>query len=81
MYVNGEEGGIIIDFITQKITISTGLDLTGDHPVNKEITLKPLRADEPLKREIMNFLYDKEPLVNLDDGIKALEIALKVVNQ
>ena len=38
------------------------------------------REDEPLKREIINFLYDKEMLVNLEDGIRALDIALKMVN-
>ncbi|MBD3256363.1 MAG: hypothetical protein GF383_14795 [Candidatus Lokiarchaeota archaeon] len=80
MYVNGEEGGIMIDFISQKITIRTGLDLQGDHPTTKEITYSPLRSDEPLKREIQNFLYDKQPLVTLQDGIRALEIALKIVN-
>ncbi|MEJ2296443.1 MAG: hypothetical protein P8Y23_16960 [Candidatus Lokiarchaeota archaeon] len=33
-----------------------------------------------LKREIVNFLYDKKLNVDLDDGIRALEIALKIVN-
>jgi UDP-N-acetylglucosamine 3-dehydrogenase len=80
MYVNGEQGGIIVDFISQKIDINTGIDLQGDWPIQKEISYTPLRADEPLRREIMNFLYDKKPLVTLDDGIRALEIALKIVN-
>ena len=80
MYVNGENGGIIVDFISQKIDINTGIDLQGEWPIHKEVTYSPLRADEPLKREIMNFLYDKKPLVTLDDGIRALEIALKIVN-
>ncbi|TFF90744.1 MAG: Gfo/Idh/MocA family oxidoreductase [Promethearchaeota archaeon] len=80
MYVNGENGGIIVDFISQKININTGIDLQGDWPVHKEISYTPLRADEPLRREINNFLYDKEPLVTLDDGIRALEIALRLVN-
>ena len=80
MYVNGEHGGIMIDFISQQITITTGLDLQGDKPITKDTTYDPLVKDEPLKREINNFLYDKEPLVSLDDGINALEIALKIVN-
>ncbi|MFX1394642.1 MAG: Gfo/Idh/MocA family protein [Promethearchaeota archaeon] len=80
MYVNGENGGIILDFISQKIDVSTGIDLQGEWPIHKEVTYSPLRADEPLKREIMNFLYDKKPLVTLDDGIRALKIALKIVN-
>ncbi|MFX1399464.1 MAG: Gfo/Idh/MocA family protein [Promethearchaeota archaeon] len=80
MYVNGENGGIIVDFISQKIDINTGIDLQGEWPIHKEVTYSPLRADEPLKREIMNFLYDKKPLVTLDDGMRALKIALKIVN-
>lgn len=80
MYVNGEQGGIMIDFISQKINIRTGIDLQGDKPQTKEIIYNPLRSDEPLKREISNFLYDKKPLVSLEEGIKALEIALKIVN-
>jgi len=80
MYVNGENGGIIVDFISQEISINTGIDLDGEFPMTKRISYTPLRADEPLRREINNFLYDKEPLVTLDDGIRALEIALKIVN-
>ncbi|TFG21553.1 MAG: Gfo/Idh/MocA family oxidoreductase [Promethearchaeota archaeon] len=80
MYLSGVSGGIIVDFMNQKIKINTGIDLQGDWPVNKEISYTPLRADEPLRREINNFLYDKEPLVTLEDGIRALEIALKIVN-
>jgi len=80
MYVNGEQGGIMIDFISQEIQIRTGIDLQGEWPTTKEIAFTPLRADEPLKREINNFLYDKIPLVDLEDGIRALEIALKIVN-
>jgi len=80
IYVNGEFGGISADFITQQVNIRTGIELQGDHPITKETMFTPLRSDEPLKREINNFLYDKEQLVTLDDGIRALEIALKIVN-
>jgi len=80
MYVNGEFGGISIDFITQQINIVTGIDLQGEWPVTKDTSFTPLKGDEPLKREINNFLYDKELEVTLDDGIRALEIALKIVN-
>ncbi len=80
MYVNGEFGGIIVDFITQEINIRKGIDLQGDWPVTQDIKYSPLREDEPLRREIVNFLYDKELLVDLDDGIRALGIALKIVN-
>jgi predicted dehydrogenase len=80
MYVNGEDGGISIDFISQTINIRKGIDLQGEWPVTKDIIYDPLRQDEPLKKEIQNFLYDKELKVTLDDGIRALEIALKIVN-
>jgi len=80
MYINGEDGGISIDFISQTINIRKGINLQGDWPITKDITYNPLRQDEPLKREIQNFLYDKELQVTLDDGIRALEIALKIVN-
>lgn len=80
MYVNGEFGGISIDFITQQINIRTGIDLQGEWPVTKDISFAPLKGEEPLKREINNFLYDKVVEVTLDDGIRALEIALKIVN-
>jgi len=80
MHVNGERGGINIDFITQRIEISTGINLQGEWPVHQELSYTPLREDEPLKREINNFLYDKKPFVTLEDGIRALEIALKIIN-
>jgi predicted dehydrogenase len=80
MYVNGENGGLSIDFISQTINIRKGIDLQGEWPITKDIIYNPLRQDEPLKREIINFLYDKELYVNLDDGIRALDIALKIVN-
>jgi len=80
MYVNGEFGGIIVDFITQEINIRKGINLQGDWPVTQDIKYSPLREDEPLRREIANFLYDKEMLVDLDDGIRALDIALKIIN-
>jgi predicted dehydrogenase len=80
MYVNGEHGGISIDFITQEISIRTGIDLQGDWPITKDVNYTPLRGDEPLKREIVNFLYEKSPKVTLEDGIRALDIALRIVN-
>lgn len=78
MYVNGEKGGIVVDFLSQKITIREGIDLKGEHPLTKSAEFEPLRADEPLKKEIYNFLYEK-PLVTLEEGIKILELALKIV--
>ncbi len=51
-----------------------------EHPITKDTSFTPLRSDEPLKREINNFLYDKEQYVTLDDGIRALDIALKILS-
>ncbi len=54
--------------------------MQGERPITKDTSFTPLRSDEPLKREINNFLYEKEQYVTLDDGIRALDIALKIVN-
>lgn len=78
IYVNGELGGISADFISQNITITSGIDLQGEWPVTKDISFTPLRSDEPLKREIYNFLYENKLKVNIDDGIRVLDIALKI---
>ena len=77
MQVNGELGGIVIDFLSQNISIRKGLELQGDHPLTKVVEYEPLRMEEPLKREIYNFLYE-EPKVTLDEGIRILELALKI---
>ncbi|MHA1781912.1 MAG: Gfo/Idh/MocA family protein, partial [Promethearchaeota archaeon] len=37
MYVNGESGGIIVDFLTQKMIIRKGIDLQGEHPLTESI--------------------------------------------
>ncbi|TFG21128.1 MAG: Gfo/Idh/MocA family oxidoreductase [Promethearchaeota archaeon] len=80
MYVNGENGGISIDFISQEINIRTGIDLQGEWPITKDVNYLPLRGDEPLKREILNFLYEEDLKVTLEDGVRALDIALKIIN-
>ncbi len=80
MHVNGEFGGIIVDFLTQKMVIRKGIDLLGDRPLSKAVEYEPLTIEEPLRREIYNFLYEKEAKVTLEEGIKILELALKIVN-
>ncbi len=80
MFVCGSDGSIELDFITQDLHILHGSDLTGDSPRTIDTCIQPLRQEEPLRKEILNFLYDKIPRVTLDDGLKAIEVVLKVLN-
>jgi len=80
MFVCGSEGSIDVDFITQDVHILRGSDLAGDSPRTIDTCIQPLRQEEPLRKEILNFLYDKTPRVTLEDGIKAMEVVLKVLN-
>ncbi len=83
MYVHGAEGSIEIDFISQQFNLRKGLDLTGNKPATKDETYSPLRLEEPLKKELKSFLYDNDEQVkvNLEDGIRALKIALEVIKK
>ncbi len=79
MDVNGELGGIVVDFLSQKISIRTGVDLQGENPLTKVLEYDPLSNEEPLRREIYNFLYET-PKVTLEEGIQVLELALNISN-
>ena len=80
MFVCGSEGSIELDFITQDFHLLRGTDLTGESPRTIDTCIQPLRQEEPLRKEILNFLYEKIPRVTLEDGIKTLEVVLKVLN-
>ncbi len=80
MFVCGSEGSIELDFISQDLHILHGQDLTGDSPRTIDTCITHLRQEEPLRKEILNFLYDKVPRVTLEDGLKAIEVVLKVLN-
>ncbi|OLS14103.1 MAG: oxidoreductase [Promethearchaeota archaeon CR_4] len=80
MFVCGSEGSIEVDFITQEVHILHGSDLTGDNPRTIDTCVQPLRQEEPLRKEILNFLNDKVPRVTLEDGIKTMEVVLKILN-
>ncbi len=80
MFVCGSDGSIDLDFITQDLHILHGSDLTGDSPRTIDTCIQPLRQEEPLRKEILNFLYEKVPRVTLEDGLKAIEVVLKVLN-
>ncbi|MHA1730580.1 MAG: Gfo/Idh/MocA family protein [Promethearchaeota archaeon] len=81
MLVAGSEGSIEIDFVTKALRVIKGRDLESDHPATIETTHTPLRPEEPLAREITNFLYDDEPKVTLEQGIAALRVALQVLGK
>ena len=83
MYVHGANGTIEINFISQTFNFRRGLNLLGDNPATKDETYSPLKLEEPLKREILNFLYDKDKdiKVTLDDGIRTLKTALEVIEK
>lgn len=83
MYVHGANGSIEINFISQTFNLRKGLNLLEDKPTTKDETYTPLKLEEPLKREILSFLYDKDEQikVSLDDGIRALKIALEVIEK
>lgn len=80
MFVCGSEGSIEVDFITQDVHLLHGVDLTGENPRTIDTWVQPLRTQEPLHKEILNFLYDKTPRVTLEDGIKTLEVVLQVLS-
>lgn len=79
MFVSGEDGTIEIDFITGELRLLTGKDLTGDKPVIIETKYKQLRAKEPLREELMDFLYSDKPKITLKDGLRTLRVVLKVL--
>lgn len=83
MNVHGEKGTIEIDFISQTFNLRKGLDLLGEKPATEDVIYTPLKLEEPLKRELKSFLYDsdKDIKVNLDDGIRALKIALESIKK
>lgn len=72
--VTGTEGIAYIDYIDQHITI-----------FNSKWKKEPkIEKAEPLRKELEHFIYciknDKEPLVNGDDALKTLEVAIKATH-
>jgi UDP-N-acetylglucosamine 3-dehydrogenase len=79
MFVSGEDGTIEIDFISRELKLLTGNDLTGDKPEIIETKYKQLRSKEPLREELMDFLYSDKPKITLKDGLSTLDLVLKVL--
>ncbi|MHA1872349.1 MAG: Gfo/Idh/MocA family protein, partial [Promethearchaeota archaeon] len=80
MFISGELGTIEVDFIGQYLKILEGKDLTGKKPTIWETKINYLAPKEPLKEELMDFLYSKKSKVTLEEhGLKALRTALDVL--
>lgn len=73
MRIYGSTGVIEIDFITQEISIQTQ---DGENSIEKRI--QPYKQEEPLKRELVNFLYEERAPMNFREGIDILKSALKI---
>lgn len=80
MFVLGEHGTIEADFISRDVKILKGQDLTGAKPEIWEKKVIPLRSKEPLKEELLNFLYADKPKVTLKEhGLKTLKVVLDIL--
>lgn len=82
MFVSGEDGTIEVDFIDQYLKLLEGKDLTGKQPEIWEKKINYLIRKEPLRRELMDFLYADNPKVTLaDHGLKTLRVVLDVLKE
>jgi len=80
MFISGEKGTIEVDFIDKYIKFLEGKDLTKVKPEIWETKINYLRAKEPLREELMDFLYSDNPKVTLEEhGLKALKVVLDVL--
>ncbi len=74
LIVYGEYGSLEIDYITQELKFISSEE---KDPQYKYIEIsQPYTFEEPLRREIYAFLYNKKNPVPIEEGIKSLEIAL-----
>ncbi|MBN2157138.1 MAG: Gfo/Idh/MocA family oxidoreductase [Candidatus Lokiarchaeota archaeon] len=82
MFISGENGTIEVDFIRQYLTFLEGKDLTKAKPEIWETKINYLRPKEPLREELMDFLYSDIPKVTLENhGLKALKVVLDVLKE
>ncbi|GAB4308350.1 MAG: Gfo/Idh/MocA family oxidoreductase [Promethearchaeota archaeon] len=79
MTIAGSEGSVEVDFVTKSLKVIHGRALDTDHPETVETIVTPLRAPEPLAREIANFLYEDRPKVTMAEGIAALDVVLRAM--
>ena len=82
MFISGEKGTIEVDFVDKYLKILEGKDLTKAKPEIWETKINYLRAKEPLREELMDFLYSDTPKVTLEDhGLKALKVVLDILKE
>jgi UDP-N-acetylglucosamine 3-dehydrogenase len=82
MFISGEKGTIEVDFIDKYIKFLEGKDLTKAKPEIWETKINNLRPKEPLREELMDFLYSDAPKVTLEEhGLKTLEVVLNVLKE
>jgi len=88
LYITGEKGMFVIDYIEQTLYFYENAALTEKDVVdNKIVEGKMIRfridKKEPLKNELSHFIdcvcNNKDPLVSGEDGKQALRIALDVI--
>ena len=78
---------ISIDYGRQDVLVFTVGEGSGTPSANPEIKVfkPPVSPEEPLRAEIRSFLHAvrtrETPVVSLEDGRRALEVALKVLSQ
>jgi predicted dehydrogenase len=78
---------ISVDYSRQDVLVfSVGTESEGTPSVNPQIKVAkpPVLAEEPLSAELKSFLHcvrnRSKPLVSLDDGRRALSVALEIIN-
>ena len=76
--VYGSEGVMEIDYITQELKLIRSSEEPALYRIEESI--QPYSWEEPLKRELTAFLYDKVNPFPLEEGVKSLEIALKCLD-
>lgn len=80
MWVSGELGTLEVDFIAQYLKILEGKDLTGPQPEIWETQVSYLMPKEPLKEELLDFLYSDKPKITLkEQGLKTIKVVLDIL--
>jgi len=88
MYITGERGMFVIDYMDQKLFFyenasQESIENRGELIREGNMTRFRIDKKEPLRNEIEHFIEcvkeNREPLVSGEDGKKAVEIALKLI--
>lgn len=83
LYITGEKGMFVIDYLTQDLLFYENEDASPTSIKEGNMIQFKINKKEPLRNEIEHFvdcvLNDKQPLVSGEDGKKALDISLKLI--